>query len=121
MPYTDNFPPVNLDNLLVQLQTQVSPKWYEFGAAAGIQNETLDKFAEECLPEECIVELFDYWLMNSVEKPTWRDVAKVLKKISLTELGLSIESVYTTGTILVIPRDEYINYLLTYRNTTNCS
>ena len=95
--HTDNCPPVNLDNLLVQLRSKVGPKWYQFGEAAGIQKETLDKFAEQCSPEECIVELFDYWLINSVEKPTWRDVAQVLKQISLTELGVDIERIYTTG------------------------
>ena len=97
-PYTDNnCPPLNLDSLLVQLRPQVGPKWYQFGEAAGIENNILDKFAAQCLPEDCIVELFDYWLRNSAEKPTWGDIARILKTIGLTELGLNIESVYKTG------------------------
>ena len=110
--YTDNCPPVNLDSLLVQLRPQVGPKWYQFGEAAGIENDALDKFVEQCAPEECIVELFDYWLRNSVENPTWRDIAKILKTIGLAELGLSIESIYTTGINLVITRDEYQFYIV---------
>ena len=91
----NNCPPVNLNSLLVQLRPQVGPKWYKFGEAAGIRRDVLDKIAEQCSPEECIVELFDHWLFN--EKPTWRDVADILKQIGLTELGLNIERVYTTG------------------------
>ena len=80
------------------MRSQVGPKWYQFGEAAGIEKEVLDKFAEQCPPDECIVELFDYWLRNSTKPPTWRTVADVLKAINLTELGHDIEEVYTTGT-----------------------
>lgn len=96
----DNCPPVNLNSLLVQLRPQVGPKWFEFGKVARIGRDVLDKIAEQCSPEECIVELFDHWLFN--EKPTWRDVADILKQIGLTELGLNIESVYTTGMTLIV-------------------
>ena len=120
LPHTDNCPPVNLDSLLVQLRPQVGPKWYQFGEAAGIANYALDKFAKQCHPEECIVELFDYWLRNSAENPTWRDIAKILKKIGLIKLGLEIESVCTTGINLVIAGIvSSVIYLFTYRNTTS--
>ena len=79
------------------MRPQISSKWHQFGEAVGIENEALDKFAEECSPDECIVELFDYWLRNSAEPPTWKTVADVLKAIKLTELGHDIERVYTTG------------------------
>ena len=94
---TDNCPSVNLDNLLIQLQPQVGPKWYQFGEAAGIEKEVLDELAEQCPPDECIIELFDYWLRSSMEPITWKTVADVLKSISHTELGLDIERVYITG------------------------
>ena len=94
---TDNCPSVNLDNLLIQLRPQVGPKWYEFGEAAGIEKEALDKIAEQCPPDQCIIELFDYWLRNSPEPPTWKIVADVLKAINLKKLGLDIEGIYTTG------------------------
>ena len=91
-------PSVNLDNLLIQLRPQVGPKWYQFGEAAGIFKDALDKIAEQCpLPDQCIVELFDYWLRNSAEPPTWKTVADVLKAMNLKELGLDIENVYITS------------------------
>ena len=93
----DNCPSVNLDSLLIQLRPQVGPKWYQFGEAAGIEKEILDKLAEQCPPDQCIVELFDYWLRSSTEPPSWKAVANVLKAINLTELGQDIERVYITG------------------------
>ena len=87
---------VNLDSLLIQLQSHVTPKWYEFGIIAGIEREVLDKFAKQCSPEDCIVEMLDYWLRGG-EKPTWREVAKILRSIYLPQLAQDIEGVYTTG------------------------
>ena len=94
---TDNCPPVNLDSLLIQLRPQVSTKWYQFGEAAGIEKDVLDKIAKQCPSDQCIIELFDYWLRNSAEPPTWKTVADVLKAINLTELARDIEKVYVTG------------------------
>ena len=95
---TENPPPVNLDNLLFKLRPQVGSKWYQFGEAAGIDKETLDKFAEQCSPQDCIVEVLDCWLRSGVEVPTWKAVAEILKAIGLTGLGLDIDSwVQTTG------------------------
>ena len=88
---------INLDNLLIQLRVQVTPKWYQFGEAVGIQKEVLDNCAKHCPPEECIVEMFDYWLRNCKEQPTWREVAKTLNLINLKELAAEIDRVYTTG------------------------
>ena len=67
---------VDLDKLLIQLRSHVTPRWYEFGIAAGIEKEVLDKFAKQCSPEECIVEMLDYWLRGG-EIPTWREVANI--------------------------------------------
>ena len=60
---------VDLDSLLIQLRSQVTSKWYELGEAAGVRREVLDKFAKQCSPKECIVEMFDYWL-RSGDRPT---------------------------------------------------
>ena len=90
---------VNLDNLLIQLRVQVTPKWYQFGVAAGIEREVLDKFAKQCSPEDCIVEMLDYWLRCGA-KPSWKDVAKILKTINLTQLALDIEEVDITGNFM---------------------
>ena len=55
------------------------------------------RFAKQCAPEDSIMEMLDYWLRNSTEKPTWKDVAKAPKVIKLPQLAFDIESVYTTG------------------------
>jgi hypothetical protein len=90
---------VNLDNVLIQLRPQVTCKWHQFGEAVGIQKEVLDSCAKTCLssPEDCIVEMLDYWLRNSVVKPTWKDIAQGLKEINLPRLAHDIEMVYSTG------------------------
>lgn len=82
---------------MIQLKKQVDPKWYQFGEEAGVEKDVLDRIAEQCHPDECIVEVFDHWLRKNVNPPTWKTVADILKAINLTELGLEIEKVYTTG------------------------
>jgi hypothetical protein len=91
-------PSVNLDNLLIQLRPQISAKWYQFGEAAGIEKAVLDSFVKSCSPDDCIVEMLDYWLRKTPKKLTWRDVAGVLKLINHSQLASAIESVYATGT-----------------------
>ena len=91
---------MNLDNLLIQLQPQVTFKWRQFGETVGIEKEVLDSCAKTCSPEDCIVEMLDYWLRNSVEKPTWKVIAEALKAINLPQLAHDIEMVYSTGITL---------------------
>ena len=75
---------VSLDNLLIQLRAQVTPFWCQFGEAVGVETEILDKFADNCPPQEYIAEMFDYWLRKQEDNPPpWRDVAKILKVINL--------------------------------------
>ena len=90
---------IDLDKLLIQLRPQVSPKWYQFGEVAGMDKEVLDNYAQNCAPDDCIIEVLDYWLRNYTdsEAPTWREVAEILKKINLHQLAYDIEQVYTTG------------------------
>ena len=86
---------------MIQLRPQVGPKWYQFGEAAGIEKEVLDNYAKNCPPEDCIMEMLDYWLrIHNAGKITWRDVARVLRAIGLRQLAGEIESVYTTGILL---------------------
>ena len=89
---------VNLDNILIQLRSQVTPVWYQFGEAAGIGKDVLDSFAKQCSPEDCIVEMLDYWLRKHVRQPTWIDIANILKLINLPQLAAGIERVHITGT-----------------------
>ena len=88
---------VNLDTLLIQLRQQVTAKWYQFGVRAGIHRDVLDNFAKQCSPNDCIIEMLDYWLRNSKQPPTWKDVARILKEINLEQLGHDIDEVYKTG------------------------
>ena len=94
---------VTLDNLLIQLRPQVTTKWFQFGEAIGVEREVLDNCAKTCSPEDCIVEMLDYWLRHSTEKPTWKDISKALKAINLPQLAHDIEEVYLTGKLKVLP------------------
>ena len=86
-----------MDNLLIQLRSEVTPNWYQFGTIVGMDKDTLEKYSKYP-PEECIIEVIDYWLRNHHDgKPTWRDVAIVLKEIKLDKLAENILEVYKTG------------------------
>ena len=87
---------LDLDNLLIQLRAQVTPSWYQFGLALRVDKDILNKYSKYS-QEESLVELADYWLRNSPTKPTWRDVAKALKKIGFDSLANDILNVYKTG------------------------
>ena len=87
---------LDLDSLLIQLRTQVTPKWYQFGLALGVDKDVLNKYSK-CPQEESMVKLADYWLRNSYTKPTWRDVAEALKKIGFVSLAEDILHMYKTG------------------------
>ena len=95
---TDNSNPdesLNLDSLLIQLQAQVTQKWYQFGAAVGVPSDLLQQYSSYTA-DEGLIEVLNYWL-NNHQNPTWRDVAKVLRDIELHELAESIMNVYETG------------------------
>ena len=81
---------------MIQIRRQITPKWYQFGLAVGINKETLDELSN-FPPEECIVEMLDLWLRNSQTPVTWRDVANALKQIGLYQLAEKILKVYKTG------------------------
>ena len=97
--YTDTL--LSLDSLLIQLQAEVTSKWYQFGEAVGVDKETLDKYTEYP-DDQCIIEVLDFWLRNHTGQPTWREVADVLRGIDLQQLASDIENVYETGNIWAI-------------------
>ena len=76
----------DLDSLLIQLQDDVTPHWYEFGVVVGVPSEILEK-CRDYPPNQCIVEVLDYWLMNHYGQLTWRNVAHALKEIGLHHLA----------------------------------
>ena len=71
----------------------------EFGLAVGISKEIMDKYSDHP-DEECFVEVLDSWLRNHESKPTWKEVAEVLREIDLNQLADDIMRSYETG----IPR-----------------
>ena len=85
-----------MDSLLIQLQPEVTEKWYQFGEAIGIQRDILDKYTSYP-PDQNIIEVCDYWLRNHNGKPTWNEVAAALKRIGFQQLACGIEKVYKTG------------------------
>ena len=91
---------IDLDNLLIQLKAHVFSKWYQFGEVAGIDKRVLDNYAKNCSPDECIVEMLDYWLRSFTGRVTWHDVAAILRAINLQQLAFDIEQVYVTGKVL---------------------
>ena len=95
---------LNLDTLLIQIRREVTPKWYQFGLAIGINKETLDELSN-LTPEECIVEVSDIWLRTSATAITWRDVADTLKETGCHRLAEKILKVYKTGETLKL--DQY--------------
>ena len=86
---------------MIQLRQQVTAKWYQFGVRAGIHRDVLDDFAKQCSPNDCIVEMLDYWLRNSKQPPTWKDVARILKEINLAQLGHDIDEFYNIGNDII--------------------
>ena len=94
-----DIPSINLDSLLIQLRPQITAKWYQFGEAAGIEKAVLNSFAKSCSPDDCIIEMLDYWLRKSPKKLTWRDIAGVLRAINYLQMANDIERVYVTGTM----------------------
>ena len=86
---------MNLDSLLIQLKPQMTSKWKEFANVVGLSNiiKQLVKYS----PDECIVEICDQWLKSQPNKPTWRDVANVVREIGFYQLANDIMMAYKTG------------------------
>jgi hypothetical protein len=87
-----------LDSLLIQIQADITPKWYEFGEAIGVEKEALDKWTQYP-PEQNIIEVCDHWLRNcgGHDQCSWIKVAEALKKVGFQQLASDIEKVYRTG------------------------
>ena len=91
---------INLDMLLIQLKPQVTPKWYQFGVATGISKEVMDNYSDHP-DEECFVEVLDHWLRNHKSKPSWKEVAEVLREIDLHQLADDLMKSYETGLLIM--------------------
>ena len=79
-----------MDNLLIALRSQATPKWYQFGQALGVDEGVLKRY-RQCSDEEAVVEMLDHWLRKEhTPRPTWEDVARALSDIGLQQLGEEI-------------------------------
>ena len=87
IPRIDCSVPLDLNNLLRQIGTEIASKWRQLGKAVGISEEMLDE-CSNCSPEEAVVEVLDYWIRN--QKPSWEDVAEALNEVGLHELANSL-------------------------------
>ena len=87
--------------MLIQLKSEVTLSWYQFGKALGVDINVLDKCLQHP-PEESIIEVCDNWLRNHTGQPTWMEVAEALRHINFQQLAFDIESVYETGSIVLI-------------------
>ena len=83
--------PLDLDNLLILLRDEVTPRWYEFGVVVGVPKEILEKCQKDYPPDQCIVEVLDYWLMHHCGRLMWRDVVWALREIQLHRLAKYIQ------------------------------
>ena len=80
---------LNLDQLLLKLRSQVSPKWHQFGFAVKVPVETLNELTSY-QEEQCLSEIAGYWMKQHQGRLTWREVARVMKEIDLNDLAEEI-------------------------------
>ena len=80
---------LNLDNVLIRIHSQVTPKWYQFGQALGVEKKVLDKYINNSA-EVSVVKVLDYWIRNHYAEPTWKDIAEALSEIELAQLAEEI-------------------------------
>ena len=67
-------------SLVHALQGQVSSKWYSFGLAIGVPKQVLNQLKHDS-DEDCLVEVFDYWLRHHPGKPTWQEVMEAKNRV----------------------------------------
>ena len=66
--------------LLHELGGQVASKWYSFGLALGVSKQFLNQQNHQS-DEECLVEVFGYWIKHHPGKPTRQEVIERLREI----------------------------------------
>ena len=85
-----------MDTVLVQLKPSIGERWQELGMALGIANNLLKEF-ELYTPEQRLIEVVDYWLVQHVGKPTWAELGDACSRVGLVELGTALKSSYERG------------------------
>ena len=82
---------LTVDELLLKLCSQVSPKWRQFGFALRIPTETLNELSSY-QEEDRLSEIANYWMKQHQGQLTWREVAQIMKEIDLNDLAEEILS-----------------------------
>ena len=80
---------LHLDQLLLKLCSQVSPKWRQFGFAVRVPVETLNELTSY-QEEQRLSEIAGYWMKQHQDRLTWREVARIMKEIDLNDLAEEI-------------------------------
>ena len=80
---------LHLDQLLLKLRSQVSPKWRQFGFAVRVPVETLNELTSY-QEEQRLSEIAGYWMKQHQDRLTWKEVARVMKEIDLNDLAEEI-------------------------------
>ena len=82
--------------MLRHLCPQVTPSWYAFGNAVGMNEEQLkDLFNYDS--GERLQKTVEYWLRKSERNPTWKDLATILRKIQFHTLAENLMKEYANG------------------------
>ena len=87
---------LTVDELLLKLRSQVSPKWRQFGFAVRVPIETLDELLSY-QEDDRLSEIANYWMKQHQGQLTWREVARIMKEIDLNDLAEAILSDDDTG------------------------
>ena len=82
---------LTVDELLLKLRSQVSPKWRQFGFALRVPAEILNELSSY-QEEDRLSEIANYWMKQHQGQLTWREVAQIMKEIDLNELAEEILS-----------------------------
>ena len=85
-----------MDELLLKLRSQVSPKWCQFGFAVRVPIETLNELSSY-QEDDRLSEIANYWMKQHQGQLTWREVAWIMKEIELNDLAEEILSDDGTG------------------------
>ena len=98
---------INLNSLLLQIRDEVTPHWYAFGVSVGVPREIMDSW-NDYPPDQCIVEVLDYWLAHYHRPLTWVNVVHVLKEIKLHSLARNIIQTCIQGMPATIQQQYHI-------------
>ena len=104
---------INREKLFRLLQSEVAPKWYQFGMAVGIKEEVLEELKSQKTfsVDEYLHKVLDYWLRTT--QPTWTVITEALKRINLPHLAHDIEAKTNKGNhnpLYIIIVILYVNY-----------